>query len=410
MSNSGQILVVDDTPVNLKVLGETLRHAGYTVATAIDGERALHRLEHYQPDLILLDIQMPGIDGFETCRRLKADPQTQKIPIIFITALTDTASQVQGLELGAVDYVTKPFKTLELLARIRVQINLRQAQAQLLQESKLATMGELVTGIAQEVDDPISFIQGNLTCAEQYYQELIQLVELYEQEYPEPTEPIQAWQAQIDLPFLKQDYPDLLDSMKKGAERVKGMMVSLSAFSQRDITKGKLWDLHKILDNALALLSPRLQAKDDRPAVEVYKNYGTLPLIHCYPEQLNQALTHLLMNLLDALDEKYQHSAADQDKQGSDALQLLLTTHMAVENPARHIRLEIGNQDRLPSFEMPRQPLADWLMEKLSDQGTGLKLAIAQQIITEKHRGTITCTSAPNQGTTFAITLPLQES
>ncbi|MDB9519917.1 response regulator [Roseofilum reptotaenium CS-1145] len=124
MSNKGQILAVDDTPANLKVISETLNNAGYTVATAIDGDRALKRLQHYQPDLILLDIQMPGIDGFETCRRLKADPQTQHIPVIFITALSDAINKVKGLEMGGVDYITKPFDHTELLARIKVHINL----------------------------------------------------------------------------------------------------------------------------------------------------------------------------------------------------------------------------------------------------------------------------------------------
>ena len=112
MSNKGQILAVDDTPANLQVLVETLHDAGYTVATAIDGERALKRLEHYQPDLILLDVQMPGIDGFETCRRLKTDQNTSHIPVIFITALMDTVNKVKGLEIGGVDYITKPFTLL----------------------------------------------------------------------------------------------------------------------------------------------------------------------------------------------------------------------------------------------------------------------------------------------------------
>ncbi|MGB0561953.1 MAG: hybrid sensor histidine kinase/response regulator [Spirulinaceae cyanobacterium] len=408
MSNPGQILVVDDTPVNLKVLGATLRNSGYTVATAIDGERALNRLEHYQPDLILLDIQMPGIDGFETCRRLKLNPQTQPIPVIFITALTDTASQVQGFELGAVDYITKPFKAAELLARIRVHINLRKAQNKLLQESKLATVGELVTGIAQEVNDPISFIHGNLTCAQQYYQELIQLVEFYEQQYPEPIESIRVWKEQIDLSFLKEDYPSLLDSMKTGAERIKGMMVSLSAFSERGVATWKPWDLHKGLDNALLLLSSRLQAKGGRPTVQVLKQYHDLPLIHCYPEQLNQALVNLLVNALDALDQKYHPAALEADQKPSEPPQLTLSAAVETQNGKQQICLEIMDNGVAPFPEMQTQQLANLLTDSSTyREGTGLRLAIAHQIITEKHGGIIECQSQREQGTTFTLKIPM---
>jgi DNA-binding response OmpR family regulator len=126
MSSPELILVVDDTPANLEVVCETLSDAGYEVATAIDGDRALKRVRAYPPDLILLDVQMPGIDGFETCQRLKADPATASIPIIFMTALSDADSKLKGFALGAVDYITKPFQEIEVLARVKTHLQLRQ--------------------------------------------------------------------------------------------------------------------------------------------------------------------------------------------------------------------------------------------------------------------------------------------
>jgi len=126
MSSPELILVVDDTPANLEVVCETLSDAGYEVATAINGDRALKRVQAYPPDLILLDVQMPGIDGFETCQRLKAEPKTASIPIIFMTALSDAQSKEKGFDLGAVDYITKPFQEQEVLARVKTHLQLRQ--------------------------------------------------------------------------------------------------------------------------------------------------------------------------------------------------------------------------------------------------------------------------------------------
>ena len=286
MPNKGKILAVDDIPANLKVISETLHNAGYAVATAIDGARAIKRLQHYQPDLILLDIQMPGIDGFETCRRIKADQNTRHIPVIFITALSDTINKVKGLEIGGVDYVTKPFDQAELLARIKVHIDLKKAQMQLIQESKLSLLGELVAGIAHEINNPINFIYGNINYATQYYQELIQLLELYETQYPNPSEKIKDWQEEIELSFLKQDYLQLLESMKFGAERIKGIILSLRSFVKLDEAKWKLFDIHEGLQNTLMLLSYRLQGNSYRKAIEVINNYEELPLVYGNPAEL----------------------------------------------------------------------------------------------------------------------------
>jgi DNA-binding response OmpR family regulator len=167
------ILIVDDNPTNLSVLSQALKTANYKVRMAIDGEDALEQVSNALPELILLDVQMPGIDGFETCRRLQTHPLTQKIPVIFMTTLTDAESKVKGLSLGAVDYITKPFEQSEVLARVNVHWQLKQltdqleaqvterstalqqAQIQLIQQEKLSALGELVTGIAHEINNPL---------------------------------------------------------------------------------------------------------------------------------------------------------------------------------------------------------------------------------------------------------------
>jgi len=177
------ILVVDDTPTNLQVLFDLLSEQSYRVAIAKNGETALQRLETFQPNLILLDVMMPGIDGFETCQRLKANPNTRDIPVIFMTALSDSVDKVKGLRLGAVDYITKPIQHEEVLARIQVHLqlrnttrtleqrtadldrvvkNLKDAQLQLVQGEKMSLLGQLVAGIAHEINNPINFVHGNL--------------------------------------------------------------------------------------------------------------------------------------------------------------------------------------------------------------------------------------------------------
>jgi two-component system NtrC family sensor kinase len=187
MQEAELILVVDDTPANLEVTSEALTDAGFEVAIAPDGERAIKQAERSLPSLILLDVMMPGIDGFETCRRLKASPLTQEIPVIFMTALSDTTDKVNGFNLGAVDYVTKPFQEAELIARVKTQLKLRhlsqtleqqvaertaeltialqqvqQSHLQVVQAEKMATLGQLVAGIAHEINNPVNFIHGNL--------------------------------------------------------------------------------------------------------------------------------------------------------------------------------------------------------------------------------------------------------
>lgn len=233
----GTILVVDDNPTNIQVLFDMLSEIGYRVAIAKSGEAALQRLQSYQPDIILLDVMMPGIDGFETCQRLKAQPATRNIPVIFMTALSDTVDKVRGLSLGAVDYITKPIQHEEALARIRVHLqlhdyqkvleqrttelqealnNLKQTQVHLVQSEKMSSLGQLVAGIAHEINNPINFIYANLEPAEEYIQALITFVSLYRECHPQTHPQIQAWMKKVDMDYLAEDLPKLLNSLKLG--------------------------------------------------------------------------------------------------------------------------------------------------------------------------------------------------
>lgn len=249
------VLIIDDVPTNIKVLFELLEQSGFIVSVAKSGESALKKVKETLPDLILLDVMMPGIDGFETCRRLKADKNTENIPVIFMTALSDVVDKVKGLSIGAVDYITKPFQHEEVLARIDVHLKLRKAQLRLAEEEKFSALGELVAGISDEINNPINFISGNLPHAQNYYQDLIELVDLYGKEFPQSSPKIQKLIQEIDLEHIKQDLPKLITSMKIGATKVTEIVDALRIFLRLDEAELKLVDIHEGIDSTLMLLS-----------------------------------------------------------------------------------------------------------------------------------------------------------
>ena len=216
------ILVVDDTPTNLQVLFELLNQEGYRVASAKDGAAALARVESFIPDLILLDIMMPEMDGLEACCQLKANPATQDIPIIFMTALSDTIDKVQGLALGAVDYITKPIQHEEVLARVQVHLQLHHV-TQMLEQ--------LMAGIAHDVHGPINFIHSNVGHMDGYVQGLIEMLRLYQREYPEPSPAIVAKAKELQLDNIVGDAATVISSMHSDTERIKQSVLSLSQFS-----------------------------------------------------------------------------------------------------------------------------------------------------------------------------------
>lgn len=314
--NNGFILIVDDNPTNLSVLCEALNSEGFRFRVAVDGESAITQAERNQPELILLDVQMPGIDGFETCCRLKANPVTQNIPIIFTTALADTESKTKGFSLGAVDYIPKPFAQEEVISRVRVHLQLKQltesleqqvsdrtkalqkAQVKLVQQEKLSTLGELIAGIGHEINNPINFISSNISPLQGYIATVTELLLLYEQEYPNPTAKITTAIEDLDLNFVLEDMAKILNSLQLGSERIRNISNSLRNFCRSDRDTKISADLHQGLDSTLMILQHRFKANGARPRIEVIKNYGVLPEVKCYIGLMNQVFMNILANAL----------------------------------------------------------------------------------------------------------------
>jgi signal transduction histidine kinase len=416
-SNTGFILIVDDNPTNLSVLCEALNSEGFRFRVAVDGESAIAQVERNQPELILLDVQMPGIDGFETCRRLKTNPVTQNIPIIFTTALADTDSKTKGFSLGAVDYIPKPFAQEEVIARVRVHLQLKQltesleqqvsdrtkalqqAQVQLVQQEKLSTLGELVAGIGHEINNPVNFISSNIPPLQEYIEAMTELLLVYQQEYPKPTTKIISVIENLDLDFILEDIKKILNSLEIGSERIRNLSNSLRNFSRSDSDAKISADLHQGLDSTLMILQHRLKANSDRQQIAVIKNYGVLPQVNCYLGQMNQVFMNILANAVDALDE-----AIIQGKISDVIPQIKIATSMEFEQFAV-IRIAdngIGIPERLKKrlFE----PL---FTTKTVGKGTGLGLSIAHEIVVQKHKGVLDVNSQSGMGTEFIIKIPI---
>jgi signal transduction histidine kinase len=427
-----RILLVDDTPTNLKVLSEAVRNQGWTTLIATDGESAIEQAEYAQPSLILLDVMMPGIDGFETCARLKQNPLTANIPIIFMTALSDSVNKVRGLELGAVDYITKPFQQEEVLARVKLHLKLyllsleleqqnqsleqrvtertselerslqqmQEMQLQLIQSEKLSSLGQLMAGLAHEINNPVNYLTGNLDYAKTYVADVIEHLNLYQQQADSET--IADHAQRIDLEFLLRDLPAMVNSMNIGIQRIEEISVSLRTFARSDQDEKIRCNIHQGLDSAILILRHRLKANQFRPEIQIIKNYGDLPEIDCFLGQLNQVFMNLLANAIDALDD----SNGDRPFSAIVAQPNQITISSRAEKDSVYLSIRDNGTGMDPSV---RAKIFDYLYTtKPVGKGTGIGLALVSQIIQESHGGTIEVRSQPGEGAEFIISLPMR--
>lgn len=279
---------------------------------------------------------------------------------------------------------------------------LRQTQAQLVQQEKMSSLGQLVAGVAHEINNPVNFIYGNLTHTDDYTQDLLKLVQLYRSTYPEGTEAINRLIEDVDLDFLVLDLPKMLQSMHIGAERIKEIVQSLRSFSRMDEAEMKAVNLHEGIDSTLTILNNRTKARDNRLAIEVVRHYGSLPLVECYPGQLNQVFMNLIANAIDALEERDRQRSMEQMQ--ARPSRITITTERS-DNWA--IVCITDNGPGIPQ-EVQQRLFDPFYTTKPVGKGTGLGLSISYQIVTEKHGGTITCTSSPGHGSTFMVSIPLR--
>ncbi|MEP0857992.1 ATP-binding protein [Trichocoleus sp. DQ-U1] len=283
--------------------------------------------------------------------------------------------------------------------------DLRQTQAQLIQTEKMSSLGQLVAGVAHEINNPVNFIYGNLTHVGNYTQDLLGLVNFYQQGYSYTDPNIQGLVEEIDLDFLIEDLPKTLSSMKVGANRIREIVLTLRNFSRLDESEMKPVNIHEGIDSTLVILHNRLKHKPEFPAIQVIKQYGNLPLVECYAGQMNQVFMNILNNSIDALQEQDKARSSEEIKKKPSTL--TISTQLLDKNWVR-----IGIKDNGPgmSASVLGQLFDPFFTTKPVGQGTGLGLSISYQIVVEKHGGKMKCLSRPGEGAEFQIEIPIGQT
>jgi signal transduction histidine kinase len=289
-------------------------------------------------------------------------------------------------------------RTSELSAALS---DLQQSQMKLVQSEKMSSLGQLVAGVAHEINNPVSFIYGNLSPAERYIQDLLGLIALYQEHYPEPVAAVRKEIKAIDLPFVTTDLPKLLASMKMGAERIEQIVQSLKLFSRSDEADIKLTDLHEGIESTLVILQNRIKARGDRPEVTVVRQYGQLPKVECYPGQLNQVFMNILSNALDAMEER--DCARSMEDMEEEPSALWITTEV-LEN--ERVAIVIEDNGTGINEAVQKRLFDPFFTTKPVGKGTGLGMSISYQIVADRHGGQLQCGNSEQGGALFRIELP----
>ncbi|PHM10446.1 sensor histidine kinase [Nostoc sp. 'Peltigera malacea cyanobiont' DB3992] len=271
---------------------------------------------------------------------------------------------------------------------------LQNTQAQLIHTEKMSSLGQLVAGVAHEINNPANFIHANLNHASIYSQDILDLLKLYQQTYPNPTSEISDRAQELDIEFLAEDLPKLMASMQVGTKRIRQIVLSLRNFSRLDEAEMKFVDINEGLDNTLMILNHRLTATPNQPEIQIVKKYGDLPLVECYAGQLNQVFMNVLVNAIDAIEESLVKNEG----------QIRIHTEFTDEKQAI---IQISDNGIGMSEEVKQRVFDYMFTTKPVGKGIGLGMAIAYQIVVDKHRGTIEVDSTPGYGTEFTIRIPL---
>jgi two-component system, NtrC family, sensor kinase len=412
-----KVLLIDDQMIISEAVCRILSTVENLIFDyTIEPSQALQKAIAISPTVILLDMVMPDIDGLMLLRWFRAHPATREIPIVMLSNQEDAKLKAQAFAEGANDYLIKLPDTVEFIARIRyhsraynnlkalttakvtAQLQARQledtlkelqnTQVQLIQTEKMSSLGKMVAGLAHEINNPINFIYGNFPHLQNHIQGLLNLVELYQQKFPDENEEMQEQIEETNLEFIRYDLPKILASMKVGTERIREIVLSMRNFSRLDQAEKKAVNIHDGIESTLLLLNHRL-----KEGIAITKEYGNLPMIDCYPAQLNQVFMNILSNAIDALIEQKQQT----DKQ------ILIKTVLTDDHT---VKISIKDNGMGIKPEIQQKIFDPFFTTKPINQGTGLGLAISYQII-DKHQGKIHLTSEPGCGTQFTIEIPV---
>jgi signal transduction histidine kinase len=396
----GNILVVDDTPANLRLLTGLLSDNGYEVRPAPNGQIALRSVESTLPDLILLDIMMPDMDGYEVCRQLKASERSRDIPVMFISAIHETMDKVKAFSIGGIDYITKPFDSDEVLARVKTQIRLRtmqkkvaertaqlhakveeltQTRQELVQSEKMASLGRLVAGFAHEINTPIGVAVGAASTLEKNANAIDKLLEQEEVDEEELVE---------TLDTIKEAAHFTLSNLKRAANLVKSF--KRTAVDQSS-DEAKRFMLKALIEDIINTLHNKFKPT----AIEIAVDCPSDLVIYSLPGALEQIITNLMMNSLIHGFENGQNAGRIEMKVQLEGNQL----HLEYSDTGKGIAPENLEKIFEPFFTTHR-----------AQGGSGLGLYICYNLVTTQLQGTITCDSTLKQGVRFVIDYPVQST
>jgi two-component system, NtrC family, sensor kinase len=413
-----KILVIDDDATTLFFLQRNLQKEGYEILTANNGEEGLQKAQENLPELIICDWMMPKMDGLEVCRKVKTHPHLTNSTFILLTSKKDIEARVQGLDAGADEFISKPVELPELQARLRSGLRqyqlkrlmrmanqqlsqtldqLRHTQAQLIQSEKMSSLGQMVAGVAHEINNPINFIDGNLDYMAQSIQSLFDLIYLYQNHYPDPPEAIKDCIEEMELNFLQTDLQKMMTSLKIGSQRIHKIVMSLQNFSRLNEAELKQVDIHDGLNSTLVILQQRLNI-DEEVKIRVERDFEDLPIMECYPGELNQAFFNILTNGIDFIEEKLKQGAS------SDFVPTIWL-YTRKKEPDQVV-ISIRDNGIGMTAEVCDRIFDPFYTTKPVGKGTGMGMAIVYQTIVEKHNGSLECKSTLGEGTEIIISIP----
>lgn len=412
------VLVADDSLTVRMQLSELLDDDGYKPILVEDGVEALSTVCDVLPDLVILDVVMPGMNGIEVCRRLKQNPATQQIPVVIITSKNDVDDKIRGLEAGADDYLFKPYNPKEFSAKINAifrmkkrqveaernilarsnvelqQVNdkLKQTQAQLVQNEKMVALGQLVAGVAHEINNPLSYVINNSRLCGETMKDLFELIDEYGQlvrktASEQQIAAIEEIEEDIDLAFLQRMMPKYYGDINEGLARIRSIVIDLRNFSRLDEAELKLGDINDCLDSTINLINHQLRGN-----IKLERQYSKHSMIFCHPSKLNQVFLNILVNCIHAME----------GVEGS-----IIVRTEEVDNT--WLQIQIIDQGKGMDQYTLAHLFEPFYTTKAVGTGTGLGLSISYSII-EQHEGEILFTSEVNIGTTCTIRLPMNHS